>query len=197
MHKIGKLFVIAIVCVLALSACGAESESVNSTIQTNTPPIDTHNQEFETPTEPLLTEQNKPADTLYPAFYFTFNDTTISLNQNMQELLDVLEEPSGIRQTPSCAFDGYDRIFGFGAINIHTYPQGELDFVQIISLRNDNVTTIGGIRLGDSWDRVVEAYGIDYTQDFSIYTFTKGVTTLSFYVEDGIILEITYALIMD
>jgi len=130
-------------------------------------------------------------------FTFLFNGTIIYLDQNMAEVLDALGEPVGVRQTPSCAFDGYDRIFGFGAINVHTYPVGDEDFVQIISIRDDSITTRNGIRLGDSWDRVLDAYGSDYVQDFSIFTFTKGSTALSFFVDDGTVVEITYALIME
>jgi len=145
-------------------------------------------------TESNTTQEEVPlADT----FDFYFRGTLISLNQNMAEVLEALGEPSGMRQTPSCAFDGYDRIFGYGAINIHTYPAGDKDFVQIVSIRDDSITTRNGIRLGDRWDMVREAYGNDYAQDFNIFTFMRGNTTLSFFVADDIVLEITYGLIID
>jgi len=115
----------------------------------------------------------------------------------MNDVLDLLGEPTGVRQTPSCAFEGYDRIFGFGAINVHTYPSGDDNFVQVISIRDDSVTTVNGIRLGDSWEDVLAVYGTDYEQDFSIFTFRRGDTALSFFIEDGMVVEITYSLLFE
>ena len=185
--------------VLALAACGngaADAPTAIETVNANTAVNETpHDAPTNAPTaETAPTEETAP---LADVFEFTFRGTVISLNQNMAEVLDSLGEPTGVRQTPSCAFEGYDRIFGFGAINVHTYPIGDEDFVQIISIRDDSVTTPGGIRLGDTWVRVVGVYGDDYTQDFNIFTFTRGDTTLSFYVDDGVVLEITYALVME
>jgi len=188
---------------LLLAACNTDNETINTNATTeptednsqNEPSTATNDSTQETPpTDEPTNAISTPAEA---EFTFPFNGTVIHLNQNMAEILDALGEPSGVRQTPSCAFDGYDRIFGFGAINIHTYPVGDDDFIQIISIRDDSVTTPGGIRLGSSWGAVLDAYGTDYVQDFSKHTFTQGDTTLSFFVEDGIVVEITYALIMD
>ena len=190
--------VAALTLSLSLTACGNEAPeqetvaAASQPSQTPQPPGETPDDATEAPTAPLADDAPEAA-----AFDFVFGGTVISLNQNMAEVLDALGEPTGMRQTPSCAFEGYDRIFGFGAINVHTYPLGDEDFVQIISIRDDSVTTPGGIRLGDSWERVVAVYGEDYAQDFNIFTFGLGDTTLSLYVDDGVVLEITYALVME
>lgn len=136
-------------------------------------------------------------ETVLDVFYFNFMGHTLHLNQDMEDVFVFLGEPLGMRQTPSCAFDGYDKIFGFGAINVHTYPQGDQDFVQVISIRDDSVTTVNGIRLGDSLDDVIAAYGNDFTQDFNMYIFTKNDTTLSFFIEGDMVVEITYTLILE
>ena len=190
------------VAIFSLTACGGNggtaSVSNNEVVDANA----TGSQAVEEvpPTTSATEEPTQvvpSGESLADVFDFYFRGATIVLNQNMTEVLDALGEPAGIRQTPSCAFDGYDRIFGFGAINIHTYPVGDEDFVQIISIRDDSITTRNGIRLGDSWDRVLDAYGSDYVQDFSIFTFTRGNTELSFFVDDGMVVEITYALVME
>jgi len=196
------MVVAAGVFAFALTACDGNSETASgSEIVDTSATINQTIVEEPLPVEPVTEEPTQPAvyheQNQTDEFDFYFRGAIISLNQNMAEVLDALGEPTGVRQTPSCAFDGYDRIFGFGAINVHTYPVGEQDFVQIISVRDDSVTTRNGIRLGDSWDTVLDAYGHDYVQDFSIFTFTKGSTTLSFFVDDGMVVEITYALIMD
>lgn len=130
-------------------------------------------------------------------FSFEYRGTTIYLNQNMAEILAAIGEPLNIHETPSCAFDGFDRIFMFPGVQFHTYPVGDDDFLQIISIWDDSVTTRGGIHLGSMWENVLAEYGVDYTQAFHIYTFTRNNTTLSFFVENGVVLEISYALIME
>ena len=203
MKKKLTMCLIAGAVTLLLAACNTDNETINTNATTEPaednlqiePSTATNNSTQETP--PTNEPANPTSTPTEAEFTFPFNGTVINLNQNMAEILDTLGEPSGVRQTPSCAFDGYDRIFGFGAINIHTYPVGDEDFIQIISIRDDSVTTPGGIRLGNSWGAVLDAYGTDYVQDFSKHTFTQGDTTLSFFVEDGIVVEITYALIMD
>ena len=145
------------------------------------------------------TNENDPAPAHNPApegFTFATQGVTIHMDQNMAEVLEQLGEPLGIFEAPSCAFDGIDRIFSFPGVQIHTYPDGDLDFVHTISIRDDSVTTMEGIYLGSSWEAVLAAYGSDYEQEFGMFTFTRGRTTLSFFIEDDIVIGITYELIM-
>jgi len=111
--------------------------------------------------------------------------------------LEKLGEPLGVFEAPSCAFDGIDRIFSYPGIQIHTYPKGDDDYVHTISLRDDSVRTQGGICLGLSPNVVVLAYGDDYELENGMYTYTRGLTTLEFFVEDDMVIGITYGLILD
>ena len=136
------------------------------------------------------------ADNPQDGFIFEFRSTSIHLGQNMAEILNAIGEPLGVHETPSCAFDGFDRIFMFPGVQFHTFPDGDDDFLQIISIWDDSVTTCEGVFLGSGWEDVLAAYGTDYSQDFSIFTFERGGTTLSFFVESDVVVEISYSLIM-
>ena len=129
-------------------------------------------------------------------FALTLRGTVVNLNQNMTEVISALGEPLGVHESPSCAFDGYDRIFMFPGVQIHTFPQGDQDFVHIISIMDDSITTPGGIFLGSSWDNVLAAYGDDYEHEHRKFTFTRGNTALSFFVDDGTVYEITFELLI-
>ena len=130
-------------------------------------------------------------------FALEVNGFLIEMDQDIDYVLEALGEPLGVFVAPSCAFDGEDRVFQYPSLQIHTYPVGDNDFVHTISLRDDNIrTTEGGIRLGSGFDDVIAAYGSDYVKDFNMYTFTRERTTLEFYILDGMVLGITFGLII-
>lgn len=143
-----------------------------------------------------ITSVTLPPEGVASGFTLPKNDAIIYLNQNMADALAILGSPIGVHETPSCAFDGIDRIFGFPGLQIHTYPIREQDFIQIIRFTDDSIRTSEGIFLGSSWSNVLAAYGNDYVQDFDWFTFRRGYTSLTFVVRDGTVMEILYELIM-
>ncbi|MDR2569374.1 MAG: hypothetical protein LBD23_03620 [Oscillospiraceae bacterium] len=131
-------------------------------------------------------------------FSFKIMDFTIEMDQDIVYVIEALGEPRGIFEEPSCAFDGIDRIFGYSNIQIHTYPKDDHDHIHTISLRDDSIgTTEGGIRLGAKLQDVIDAYGDDYKYDAGMYTFTRGLTTLEFFIDDGEVKGITYGFIIE
>jgi len=184
-----KIILLMALGALLLAACTNETSSV-STPYEPTPPAQT------APTT------QPPAETTQPtsestAFALTVGNFTIRMDQNIQEVLDSMGEPLGVFEAPSCAFDGIDRIFSLPGLQIHTYPLDSGDFIHTVSIRDDSIMTQNGIYLGNSLDSVLAAYGNDYQQEFGMFTFTKGVTTLQFLIEDNMVVAITYGLIMN
>jgi len=149
------------------------------------------------------TDPEESSDIAYfesDAFALEVNGFLIEMDQDINYVLAALGEPNYQMAVPSCAFDGEDRILRYDnlSIQIHTYPMGDNDFIQTLSLRDDNIrTSEGGIRLGATYEDVVAAYGSDYEKDFNMYKFTRGRTTLEFYILDGIVLGITFGLIFE
>jgi len=202
-----KPTIILLILVLLLSfvfvACG-ESNDTQPTVAAVT-----HEELYEqneyTPTadealEYVHNETEEPEDQAEPVihgFALQYRGIFIEMDQNMDYVLAQLGEPLGVFEAPSCAFDGIDRIFGFPGIQIHTYPDGDLDRVHTISFLDDSLSTTNGIFLGSSWDDVVAIYGNDYVQDVAMFTYTIDRTTLSFFVEGDVVMGIIYGLIMD
>ena len=198
-----KRFIAALAIVLTLAlmlaACAAED---NNDVGYNPQQADVRDSADET--QAPDTYETTPADEPDPVvdnyapegFTFATQGVTIHMDQDMSIVLEQLGEPLGVFEAPSCAFDGIDRIFSFPGVQIHTYPLDDLDFVHTISIRDDSVTTMKGIYLGSSWEAVLAAYGDDYEQEFGMFTFTRGQTTLSFFIEDDMVVGITYELIM-
>jgi hypothetical protein len=140
--------------------------------------------------------ENDPVED--PGFALVFNDFLIEMDLDMSYVLSALGEPLNIFEAPSCAFDGIDRIFLYPGIQIHTYPVNDHDFVHTISIRNDSIrTTEGSIYLGLNRQSMLDAYGDDYEHEAGMYTYKRGSTILEFFIEDDIIVGITYGLIVE
>jgi len=178
--------------VVFFAACESASAAENDMVEVVMDICELSLRDLPVPLSETIPEAINPS-----GFSFEFRNTIIYMNQNMAEVLAALGEPLSVHETPSCAFDGLDRIFMFPGVQFHTYPIGDDDFVQIISIWDDSVATREGIQLGSSWDNVVAAYGTDYVQEFNMVTFTREHTTLSFFVENSRVEEIAYALIMN
>ena len=132
-----------------------------------------------------------------PPFFLTLGGANIQLGANIDDIINAIGEPIAIFETPSCAFDGTDIVFRFPGVQIHTIPLGDANYVHTIALVDDTVSTNGGIFIGSGFDELLGAYGNDYIQEFSMYTFTRGHTSVSFFVDGGIIAAITYELDID
>jgi len=124
------------------------------------------------------------------------NGFTILMNMDIENVLDSLGEPSQVFTAPSCAFDGEDRIFLYPGMQLHTWPDGGIDRVHTINIRDDSRRTNGGILLGDSYADVIAAYGDNYAREQDMLTFTRGRTTLSFFMDGDTVISILFELLL-
>jgi len=205
------LMIVTVLAIVLLNACDGQ-QNENEVQQT---PTDSQ-QAQELAETPAPQEQEQPPQTAQEepvtgsgeeteempsdSFSLEVNGFLIEMDQDINYVLAALGEPNYQLAVPSCAFDGEDLILRYDnlSIQIHTYPMGDNDFVQTISLRDDNIrTSEGGIRIGASYEDVVAAYGNDYVKDFNMYTFTRGRTTLEFFIPDGRVEGITFGLIFE
>jgi len=198
-----KLVLLLILAALMMSACGdgqvedtpaapeQAPQETGSTASNDTAPADPEADDAAAPDDDE--EPEEP-----PLFALKVGNFLIEMDQNINEVLDALGEPQGVFVAPSCAFDGEDRIFQYPSVQIHTYPKGDDDYVHTISLRDDTIrTTEGRIYLGSSLPAVINAYGDDYVHDSGMYTYTRELTTLEFFVEDNTVIGITYGFIIE
>ena len=202
------IMLIATMVILTLFACDsqqneneAQQTPNDSQAEQNPPETPEPQQEEENAPQDPATESDEHAEETRPdSFSLEVNGFLIEMDQDINYVLAALGEPNYQLAVPSCAFDGEDRILRYDnlSIQIHTYPVGDNDFVQTLSLRDDNIrTSEGGIRIGASYEDVVAAYGSDYVKDFNMYTFTRGRTTLEFFIPDGRVEGITFGLIIE
>ena len=133
-------------------------------------------------------------EVIAPPFFLPLGGINIQLGANIEEIKNAIGEPIAEFRMPSCAFDGTDIVYRFPGIQVHTIPIGDANYIHTISLMDDTVSTSEGIMLGSNIEELISVYGYDYVWEYGMYTFTREHTSISFFVDDGMVIAITYEL---
>lgn len=139
-------------------------------------------------------ETAKP-DTPKESYSFTYNGTKIALHGDMAPVLEALGEPKTYTESTSCAFEGLDKVYGYGSFNIETYPKDGKDYISNVYFKDDideKVVNEQGIRVGSSQEDVEKAYGTAGYNGTNAYVMHKGDGTLTIIVKDGAVTSVQY-----
>ena len=118
----------------------------------------------------------------------------LKVNMDFSEVSDSLGEPVSYFEAESCAFQGLDKVYTYSDFVVRTYPDGDIDRISSVELKDDIVTTSEGAYIGMSGDEVKGLYS-GYTiegDDTGSMTVKDGDTKLSFIFKDGTVDSITY-----
>ncbi len=136
-------------------------------------------------------EQNQGQETKQ-GYVFEVNGVTISVDADMDALKSSLGEPKSTFDAPSCAGEGISYVYGYGAYEIETYPEGEKNLIGRITLKDDTVATAEKIDLSKTKTDVISAYGDDYTETDNSITYSRGNMKLTFMFNGEDIASIEY-----
>ncbi len=131
--------------------------------------------------------------TVNAGYNFTFKGVKMTPDDNFAPLLAQLGEPANYYEAKSCAFEGKDKVYSYGSVDISTYPQGEDDFISYIDFRDDTVTTEEGAYLFMAKNDVLKMYGENYTEKLGAYCYPMGNMELRFIFENDAVVSIQYA----
>ena len=162
-------FLLALPMVLALTACG------DGTVETSSTP---------TP---------QPRD----MFVFVYKGCELPMNAEFAPLLETIGEPDTYFEAASCAFDGLDKIYTYGGIELTTYPDGDKDYISSIRLLDNTASTPEGITIGSTTEEVVAAYGNEYTDSGDLYTWENDNAILSILFDNGVAISVEYIALND
>jgi hypothetical protein len=130
-------------------------------------------------------------------YVFKYNDTSIPVNTDVDPILKELGEPLDYFEAESCAFQGLDKTYYFSGFELTTYPINGKDYVSSIYFLDDSVSTPEGIYIGCPVDKVVEAYGEEYTGGENAYIYQKEDSSLIIIVENDEVISITYQALVE
>lgn len=107
---------------------------------------------------------------------------------------EVYGEPNQYSELQSCAFDGLDKVYTYDHYEVTTYPDGEKERIYSVYIMDDSVSTKEGIKITDTYEKMIEAYGEEFENMGSLYKYTKENSYLKFIVDNGVITSIEYGL---
>ena len=166
---------VIMICGLALAGCGGSSDNAGN------------DQAAEGGAETTNAAEYK----------FTYNGTEIAMKAPAAPILEALGEAKSYNEETSCAFDGLDKSYFYGSFYLYTYPQGDEDFVNMVELVDDTVKTEEGISIGDSKEKVEEAYGADSYNGINAYAVSGGEMTLTIIMDNDKVSSIQYAAVFE
>ena len=132
------------------------------------------------------------AKTIEEEYSFEINGLEISMGEAAGSFLSKTGNPMDQYSAPSCAFDGNDTVYDFGSYQITTYVTEGKEIFTGVYLLDDTISTKEGIKIGSTLNQMLSTYGDDYQENFGAYTYSSGLTDLSFVIINDVITSISY-----
>ncbi len=105
------------------------------------------------------TEGGTPETPMPSGYGVVINEVTIEIDAVAEPVLDAMGERESYDESPTCAFEGMDKVYGYGSFEIKTYTLGGVEYIHSIYLLDDTWSTREGLTIGDSRDKAEKLYG--------------------------------------
>ena len=125
-------------------------------------------------------------------YFFHAGGVEIVPGVRAEDVLGYLGEHRSLQSSPSCAFDGEERVYRYSGYDIYTYYENGKEIIERIVLTSDAVSTERGVRVGNSLHDIVEAYGRDYDRVGENIRYDGERCDLQFILRDGVITSIKF-----
>lgn len=168
------LCICLVAAVFSMTACGSDDASDNSGNKTG---------------------ENKTISHEAKGYVFEYNGVKIGADMDAAAIVSAIgeDETKSYYEAPSCAFQGLDKVYGYGSFEINTYELDGKDYVSSVLFKDDTVSTKEGVSLFMTKDDMVKAYGSDYSDEQGMYVYEKEGMKLKFLIENEEITSIEYA----
>ena len=125
-------------------------------------------------------------------FYMEYNGTKIELGAKSDSVISKLGTAKSVKELGDCGGFGAQIKYTYSDIELYTLKSNDGETVDQIEFTSDLVSTSKNISLGDSKDKVIEAYGEPQEQNDRDIMYTEGNMTLKFKVDGGKVVAIDY-----
>lgn len=180
-------FLLTLLLVLSLTACGEKVKTVTAPDAEQNPGAEAESTEAATKAEAA---EETPSEE--ECFSFTYKGVKIPVNAPADDILKALGEPKSYTEEASCAFQGLDKTYYYGNFYLQTYPVDDQDYVYSMWFVDDSVATEEGLCIGMPQEEVEKILGTDAFDGSNVYSVTKGRSTLMVIIENGAVSSVQY-----
>ena len=191
MKKMICLLIAAVLAAGMLTACDSGDSSAKKDDQATTVAAAAAD------TTPAADETAQAQDAQTDRFTFTYKGTPITMKAEAAPICEALGDAKSYTEETSCAFDGLDKNYTFTSFIMTTYPDGDKDRVNSLTLLDDTVSTADKISIGDSKEKVEEVYGADSFNGVNAYIVTEGDAQLTVIIDGDKVSSIQYTAVFE
>ena len=197
------LLLTGVLC-LSVTACGDKESSTSSAKETSSSAVETQvidaakTTDSESKAEsPESKADAEAAQTVSGGsitaedMSMTVGDVTLTLNNDTSSL----PEAKNVEASPSCYYEGEDKILHYDDMEVYTYPSGDKDMILEVTLLNDKGSTAKGLKVGMTLDDAIAMYGTG-KESGKMYKWETDSSYMYVYTDNGSITSIGMALNM-
>lgn len=189
MCKKQQILAVIAVCTCLLAGCGNDEHVIKGD---SSNPASTGNSSGQTSTSGQDQQGGMGQSGATAGYTFVSNGVTLPVDADAAALVEALGEPKTYFEAASCAFEGLDKFYTYSGFEIDTYPLDNKDYISLIILKDDSVTTPEGAAIGISKDDVIKTYGSDHQEQGDLIIYEKGGMKLCFIIQNGSVASIEY-----
>lgn len=141
----------------------------------------------------ILGCQEQQAIPTEPApFTVSVEDVAIRIHDPAAPVIEALGEPLSYTEETSCAYDGLDKTYYYGSFYLTTCPGSDGDRIQSLWFADDSIATAEGITIGTAQTEVESTYGAECFNGSAAYVISRGESTMTVIVSEGVVTGIRY-----
>ena len=178
------VIMLAIIMVIALCGCGDDPGKSNSSNNSNSSPADNSAN-----TVPSGDPSGEPK---YELIYGGVN--VFPGCEYDEKALSALEP--AFSEIPGCALGTTDKLYTFADVELQVAEMSGKEVVYSAYFISMDLSTPEGVSIGTTKDKVLEAYGKDYTTLGDQMTYTLDGVTLNIIVQNDMVTSIEYTMIL-
>ena len=179
-------FVLLMMLLVSLSACGPQVETPQITVGTQPP------QQTDGPGETTAPQETTAPAQAGEVFAFLYEEVTLCPGEAFDA--EALPKATSTYQVPSCALEGTDNVYNYGTFEVTAFDEGKGEYIYSVYFLDPNLKTPEGLALGDTAAKARELYGNDYETQETAMVYTRGNTQLILIVQQDSIVSIEYRL---
>lgn len=187
-----RFFAGIIVLITVLTGCGNNTKTIEGDVAVKDNGVKTEVEAAAMQETGAVPQGTEVAAVEYKGYALVYNGVAIEIDADAAPIVEQLGEPDAYFEAPSCAFEGIDKIYTYGSMELDTYPMQQKDYVSAIVFKDDIITTTEGIGIGDTVEKMESVYGTGWTDAGGMAVYEKDGMKLCFILEGDNIISVEY-----